>query len=412
MSEAPAFYDGLLVTSQLCSVADKLQEIHLAALWAGQRFPREALRLREGGELRVIYRGREVRGPGPDFRDAMIGTPAGLLKGDIELHVRASDFRRHGHEKDEAYNGVILHLVFWDDLGEDTLLASGTRAPVIALAPWVGGQTAEIVDWLAQPPLWEEPCRTAVDRLGGPEVRSTLQRLGLMRLRQKAACFAKAGSDEEDEQFLYAAILECLGYSQNREPFFQLAQRLPWAALRTTALVAPPAARAGRVEELLLVAAEAPPPLVWHERGLRRQNRPSRRLSGGARLLARYLEGGLVNSLIALVSGGEVAPLLAGLAASAGGQGLVGASRALEIAANAVIPFALARAEARSDRPLAKAAEALYALLPRGSDYGDTRHLRAALIGVRTNGFQRQQGMLYLHRGYCTQGGCGRCPLS
>src|SRR3989304_5818394 len=74
-----------------------------------------------------LYRPRGG-GPGPDFRDAVIQTPGGTLRGDVELHLRASDFRRHGHDRDPAYDGLALHLVFWADEGPHTLLAGGRRA--------------------------------------------------------------------------------------------------------------------------------------------------------------------------------------------------------------------------------------------------------------------------------------------
>lgn len=93
----------------------RLSEADLAYLWEGQRFPPEALSTRDGAPLRMVYRGRSQRGPGPDFRDAIIATGSALLSGDIELHVHASDFRRHGHHLDPAYDAVILHVVFWDD---------------------------------------------------------------------------------------------------------------------------------------------------------------------------------------------------------------------------------------------------------------------------------------------------------
>src|SRR3989304_3900555 len=83
-----------------------LSERHLAHIWEGQRFPPTALSTRDGHTLGIVYRGRPVSGPGPDFRDAIIATPWGRLQGDVELHVRASDFRRHGHSQDPAYDGL------------------------------------------------------------------------------------------------------------------------------------------------------------------------------------------------------------------------------------------------------------------------------------------------------------------
>ena len=114
-----------------------LSEATLSHLWAGQRFPASALVTRRGAPLRVLRPGRRGRGPGPDFRDALIAASSGrLLRGDVELHVFSKDFRRHGHHRDARYNGVVLHVVFEDDAADDTLLASGRRVPVVALARW------------------------------------------------------------------------------------------------------------------------------------------------------------------------------------------------------------------------------------------------------------------------------------
>ena len=119
------------------SLPDALTERDLAHLWEGQRFPPQALTMVSGQPLQVIYRGLRGRGPGPDFRDAVIIAPWGTLKGDVELHVRTSDFRRHGHHRDHAYDRLVLHLVYWPDERQDTTLASGRRVPVAALAPWL-----------------------------------------------------------------------------------------------------------------------------------------------------------------------------------------------------------------------------------------------------------------------------------
>jgi hypothetical protein len=88
-------------------------------------------------------------------------------------------------------------------------------------------------------------------------------------------------------------------------------------------------------------------------------------------------------------------------------DGSIGRSRAIEIAANAVLPLLAALDGGRWER----AAEGLYGLLPLPARYGPVRHLHDALPDVRIDS-RRQQGMLYLLGQYCTRGGCGRCPLS
>ena len=108
-----------------------LSEATLARLWAGQRFPASALVTGDGMPLRVLHPGLRGRGAGPDFRDAIIAAAGRLLRGDVELHRRSSDFRAHGHHRDPRYDGLVLHVVFDDD--EQPL--RGAARPVLAGLP-------------------------------------------------------------------------------------------------------------------------------------------------------------------------------------------------------------------------------------------------------------------------------------
>jgi len=382
------------------------REAELTEVWQDQRFPRQVLAAAEGGPLRVIYRGRRNGGAGPDFLDAYIATPRALWRGDIELHVRSSDFRRHGHHQDPAYDGVILHVVFWDDEAGGVPLSNGGRALTLELGPWLERQGG-LAAWLRGPPLWQEPCTSVVPRLGAEEVSRTLERLGLLRLRQKADAMRRALAGEEPEQLLYAALLEVLGYSRNREPFRRLAGLLPWADLRTRLLTVASGERAALALTLLRQAADNPE-LRWRTAGLRPGNQPQRRLVGAAVLLTVCAEDGLLATLQAAAVAGQQSLLTALSAPPA-----IGGSRATELALNAYLPLALALAEGAGSRREVRAVESLFAALPRQSRYGETSHLDRALgpHGVRIDA-RRQQGFLYLQRHYCSQGGCGRCPLS
>jgi hypothetical protein len=139
--------------------------------------------------------------------------------------------------------------------------------------------------------------------------------------------------------------------------------------------------------------------------GVRPGNSSRRRLEGAAALAARFAEAGLTASLIGPLAEPETAgrEIVAALTV----PGLVGRSRALEIATNAVLPLA----SALCDGPGSEEIERVYGSLPLPARYGNVRHLHQAASGVRIDA-RRQQGMLYLQRQYCTQGGCGRCPLS
>lgn len=211
----------------------RLTEAQLSALWRGQRFPAGALVTRQGVPVRVIFPGRPGRGAGPDYRGAVIAGPSGAqARGDVELHVRSSLFRVHGHEADRAYAGVVLHVVFEDDTGEDTPLPGGGRAPVVALAPWVAARASELEHWLARPLLWREPCHGAVARMGIEGVMAALDAEGARRLEAKTDAFAARIGAEGLEQALYAGLLTALGYGGNTGQMAALARLLPWPRLR------------------------------------------------------------------------------------------------------------------------------------------------------------------------------------
>ncbi len=383
-----------------------LSERDLAHLWEGQRFPPQALTTAAGQPLRVVYRGRRGGGPGPDYRDAVIQAPWGTLRGDVELHLRARDFRRHGHHRDPAYNRLALHLVYWPDDSPDTVLASGRRVPMAALAPWVEQRSQEIRRWLQGPALWVEPCRGAAYQMGGEAVAAVLDRLGDIRFRRRTAEHRRALVRQDPDEVLYRALLEALGYGGNREAFLHLARRAPWRQMRGRLRALPPDGRATAALEMLVEAARRPPALVWRT-AVRPGNHPARRLDAAAHLVARHAETGLARGLAALLDG-NARDAVASLTLKERGGTLVGAGRAVEILTNAVLPFlAAAGMEERTGQALE-----LYRGLPRPAAYGAIRHLdEAAGKAVRVDA-RRQQGMLFLLRHYCSQGRCGNCPLS
>ncbi len=357
--------------------------------------------------MRVLYRGLRGRGPGPDYRDAVIGAPWGILRGDVELHLRARDFRRHGHHLDAAYDRVALHLVHWPDERYDTVLASGRSVPVVALAPWLARRREEIRGWLEQPALWEEPCRGANERMGKESLAAVLDRLGDIRFRRRTAELRRRLDGQDADEALYGALLESLGYGGNREPFRILSLRLPWREMRRALSDVPLVKRNRFAEEMMVEAAKRPPALVWRAAGVRPGNHAGRRLAAAAHLAARHTDTGLVHGLGAELHG-DVSEVIGSLVLRESGRTLMGAGRAVEVLTNAVLPaFAAIGSEPRAGR-----ASELYRRLPRPAKYGSLRHLDEAVgRGVSVNA-RRQQGMLFLLRCYCKRGRCGSCPLS
>ncbi len=400
-------------------------EEELVRLWQGQHLPPDALVTRRGRPLQVVYRGRLSAGPGPDFRDAIIQGPDGALwHGDVEVHVRASGFRLHGHGRDPAYDNVVLHLVWEDDEGEDTPLSCGRRAAVAALAPWFRRRRQELACLLARPDAWREPCFSAVRRLGPEAVGRTLARLGDLRFRRKTERFRRAvaaAAVGQADQLLYAAVLETLGYGGDREAFARLACELPYQRLGLVVAEQPSAEAVRRLETMLLGSAGLAGPAqgaAWRPRCRRPANHPRRRLAGAARLLARAPLGLVAYACSSLPADVTLAAAVRAwmVVGEGGSPALVGRDRAVEILVNAVLPF-LAAGGGAADGVLQERAVELFHRLPGTGGYGATAHLERALVSEDdrrlTASARRQQGLLYLLHRHCRQGGCqGRCPLS
>lgn len=413
----------------------RLREDDLWQIWHGQRFPAEALITTASEQLAVVFRGRPGSGAGPDFRDALIALPDGrVLQGDVELHVRSTDCLRHGHPDDPAYGHVILHLVYQDDLAGP----SGIGPPsmrTVALAPWLDRRAGELEGWLSRPPLWQEPCVTAVERLGPTRVAAILRRTGFRRFEEHVAAAAREVDAHGPTGALLRLLFDGLGFSQNRVPFRVLGGAAATLGPDEPLLEAQLFALAGFLQapsdgytrELVFAARGLQPlGLEWRLWGIRPDNHPHRRLAAGARLASRLLREGPA-ALVAAAEAGRAA-LIAALAVPAGGYwrehsllgragpgaALVGAARASELAVNAVLPWLAACGEHQGRPDFSVLAHTLYATFPPASDYGLVRPVERWLRheGRRVvEGAAGQQGLLYLHRSYCTRGRCLECPL-
>ena len=85
---------------------EKIAESQVAEIWQHQLLKGRELVTEAGDPIRVIYPGRINDDRGADFCDAIIATTRrGLIRGDVELHVRSSGWRAHRHHLDPSYTG-------------------------------------------------------------------------------------------------------------------------------------------------------------------------------------------------------------------------------------------------------------------------------------------------------------------
>ena len=140
MTPAPAsFYAQWRVR---CGVVPVLREDHespperlLQAIWQHQRLLRDQLKTLDGQPVRILHPGFRSAEGGPDFRGAVAQVGDGPPRsGDVEVDLRASGWRAHGHDRNPAFKNVILHVKISADAISPSTTLTQIRAAALARA--------------------------------------------------------------------------------------------------------------------------------------------------------------------------------------------------------------------------------------------------------------------------------------
>ena len=415
-------------------------EIELQARWFSGEFGRE-FRTVDGRAARVIQFGVWNREAGPDFAEAAISIDGSEpLRGGIELDLDARDWERHGHATNVAYENVILHVFFQS--GEVTAFSRTPSNRAVA-------QVRLDLKAVAGPPPNPTPlaapgrCVAPLKELDLATVRAVLEGAAQFRVRRKAVRLARLREAHGDDEALYQALAETLGYKSNKLPFALLSQRAPVRVLRRTGEIDallfgvagflkpedfPTAAPATKVylrglwEKWWALRAEweglTVPAKLWQTGGQRPVNHPQRRLAALAAMVRQWPK---IRALAEGCDAKKAHELLGALrdeywerhytvrsGASKSAMALVGASRVTEMLVNVFYPWAIldrpekweayrALGAELSNRRVEVAAARLFAT--------DARHVELLKNAAM------QQGLLQIYEDFCMQdeSDCAAC---
>ena len=396
----------------------QLPERLLWKLWKRRAARQAEFRTLTGTRIRVLYPGRSGTSAGPDFRDALLDVEGlGVVRGDVELHVRQRDWRAHGHGDDPNYNGVVIHGALDVDEAK-TDLQGGSSAQVVSLEALVDGAVAAdpglAGDAQITSDLWELLARCGYPRPASAEEASgLLDRAGDERFRRKAATLSRFAAEQGPEQALYEALLEGLGYRHNQQPFVRLAQAAPYSALRSAILKVLSQQRPMVLRHWLLTVSglgqsrtadtsglpSGLGPVMerkhWHLFRVRPANHPVVRIAGAAELLSRFLDRGLLAGLAdEPVSPAQITRALT-VESPNGQTAPIGPGRARDLAVNAVLPM-LHGVSGQAETPQL----ALYRRFPRLQGNEVEREMAEQLFPEEwrspASTARRQQGLLHL----------------
>jgi hypothetical protein len=206
-----------------------MKEEFLHYVWKYRLFDQVAFTDIDGNSIEVVAPGEYNRDSGPDFFNARIRTAGALWAGNVEIHLNSSDWSRHGHQNDPAYNNVILHVVGRDDMRSET--ASGTILPVAVLKP-LPEVYDKYLEFTNNPLLIA--CQKDLARVDSYLKSHWITCLAMERLQEKAEAigeiFRETGSDWEET--FYRLLARYFGARVNTDNFERLARALPLKLVR------------------------------------------------------------------------------------------------------------------------------------------------------------------------------------
>ncbi|SFE12243.1 Protein of unknown function [Chitinophaga sp. CF118] len=197
-------------------------------IWKFRLFTQSGLTTLDGQPLQILHPGIHNNHAGPDFTAARIRIDQTLWAGNIELHLKTSDWYRHRHQHNQQYENVILHVVFNNDVKE---LTTG-GIPCIELQQFVPKMLFERFIRLRESADLV-PCGKMAARVPYIIWEKWKERLLAERLERKANRLQSwlLCNRYNWEEVCYWAVAESFGLPVNGEAFLQLAQSLPYNLL-------------------------------------------------------------------------------------------------------------------------------------------------------------------------------------
>jgi hypothetical protein len=400
----------------------------------------------DGALLKVFSPGTWNVEDGPDFINAKISINGKVITGPIEVHRRASDWMKHNHNSDAAYNNVILHVVGVNDLSAE---CAATLPQVFVLPRNVKSTQNE--------KYLRGNCADYFFNINSEQLLAALCAAGIERFYAKSERILKEMVKSGVEKYCMRLIFEAAGYKRNRDSFVELFERFyeypveirkksPSAILWGESGLLPDSAVVTQTDEMRQftdniwrewwrIRIGSRPGINW-KRLSRPANSPERRIAAIIELYQRFGENPL-QQISQLIFGYEDKAQIGKIivdalvchhpfwdkynsftAVASKGAAVFGNSSALEMTVNAILPSLYAAAKiggSDSSLPLS-----VWLTLPATQSNRITKIAAARWFKVPAaddklfKSAAACQGVLHLYREYCDKchADCGACLIA
>lgn len=203
-----------------------MKEDLLHYVWRLQRFDSTELQTTDGQSIQIQMIGEHNHHSGPDFTNARIEIGKTLWAGNVEMHLKASDWTSHQHQSDPAYDNVILHVVLDED--EKINRQNGSRIPCLELKKRISSKLSKIYQKFLHNEYWIS-CQHHFHEVGHMTKVLWLDRLLVERLEYKTIVIERLLQENTNnwETTFYQVLAKNFGVKVNAEPFERLARTLP-----------------------------------------------------------------------------------------------------------------------------------------------------------------------------------------
>lgn len=300
-------------------------------VWQHRLWLPDDMRTVDGQALEVLDPGMLNTDSGPDFFNAKVRINGHLWAGNIEIHVRASDWHRHGHDADRAYDTVVLHVVDTDDCR--ITRPGGEAIPQAVMS--CARNFSRSYDEMVNKPGSGLACADEISTLPRIYLTDWITALAFERLYAKAdrieALAERLNGDWREA--IYVTLARALGFHTNSDALERLALATPLSRLlhhqgQTLSIEGALFGQAGLIPELPIGSAEGdyasrliaeynflaakyglarPKSLVWKMARMRPQNFPHRRIAVLAAMVADGFD--IARKILAVRNADEAAAL-------------------------------------------------------------------------------------------------------
>ncbi|MBU2525305.1 MAG: DUF2851 family protein [Bacteroidetes bacterium] len=211
---------------------DSIKETFLHFVWQQKKFNFQHLKTTQGLQIRLLQVGQYNTDAGPDFFNAQIEIDGQKWAGNVEMHLRASDWYKHHHETDKAYDNVILHVVWEQDA--EVFYADEKPIPTLVLAPYVSRELLDKYTELMQLKPSGILCEKDFAQVDNFVKQHGFENLYLERLEQKTTYIHQLLLQNQNdwEATLFHMLARYFGLKVNAAAFESMAQQTDFGIVR------------------------------------------------------------------------------------------------------------------------------------------------------------------------------------